>query len=204
MEPLRALQHPQSTPTCSYPQPDKCSPCTYIHLPEDSFYIILHLRLGFPSGLFASGFPTKTLNTHLLPIRAKCPTHLILLDLISRTVLGVEYKSLRSSLCSFLHSPVTSSLLGPNILLNTLFSNIFFISLLVSSLSILAFRYAFLFLKCLLASHLTLFRLSAFFWFGFCNHCILAWFLWSKKSKHSSSNHGLWCFNSYRTRLSLV
>jgi hypothetical protein len=26
-------------------------------------------------------------------------------------------------LCSFLHSPVTSSLLGPNIFLNTLFSN---------------------------------------------------------------------------------
>ena len=31
--------------------------------------------------------------------------------------------SLSSSLRSFLHSPVTSSLLGPNILLNTLFSN---------------------------------------------------------------------------------
>jgi len=30
---------------------------------------------------------------------------------------------LSSSLCSFLHSPVTSSLLGPNILLNTLFYN---------------------------------------------------------------------------------
>jgi hypothetical protein len=29
----------------------------------------------------------------------------------------------RSSLCSLLHSPVTPSLLGPNILLSTLFSN---------------------------------------------------------------------------------
>jgi len=37
--------------------------------------------------------------------------------------LGEEYRSLSSSLCSFLHSPVTSSLLGPNILLSTLFSN---------------------------------------------------------------------------------
>jgi hypothetical protein len=37
--------------------------------------------------------------------------------------LGEEYKSWSSSLCSFLHSPVTSSLLGPNILLSTLFSN---------------------------------------------------------------------------------
>jgi hypothetical protein len=38
-------------------------------------------------------------------------------------VLGEEYKSRSSSLCSFLHHPVTSSLFGPNILLSTLFSD---------------------------------------------------------------------------------
>jgi hypothetical protein len=36
--------------------------------------------------------------------------------------LGEEYRSLSSSLCSFLHSTVTSSLKGPNILLNTPYS----------------------------------------------------------------------------------
>jgi hypothetical protein len=36
--------------------------------------------------------------------------------LITRRILGEEYMSLSSSFCSFLHSPVTSSLLGPNIL----------------------------------------------------------------------------------------
>ena len=36
---------------------------------------------------------------------------------------GEEYRPFSSSLRSFLHSPVTSSLLGPNILLSTLFSN---------------------------------------------------------------------------------
>jgi hypothetical protein len=38
-------------------------------------------------------------------------------------ILGEEYRSRSSSLWRFLHSHVTSSFLGPNILLNTLFSN---------------------------------------------------------------------------------
>ena len=83
-----------------------------------------HLRLGLPSGLLPFGFPTNTLYTPLSsPIRATCQAHLIILDFITRTILGEEYKSFSSSLCSLLHSPVTSSLLGPDILLDTLFSN---------------------------------------------------------------------------------
>jgi len=59
----------------------------------------------------------------LSPIRSTFPAHLIPLDFITHTILGEEYKSFSSSLCTLLHSPVTSSLLGPNILLNTMFSN---------------------------------------------------------------------------------
>ena len=50
-----------------------------------------NLCLGLPSYLFPTGFPTKTLYTSLLsPIRATCPTHLILLALITQTVLDEE------------------------------------------------------------------------------------------------------------------
>ena len=81
-----------------------------------------HLRLGLSSGLFPSGFPTRTLYMRIIStMRAACPAHPSLLDLITWTIFAEEYRPLSSSLRSF-HSLVTSSLLGPNIL-NTLFSN---------------------------------------------------------------------------------
>ena len=47
------------------------------------------LRLVLPSGLFSSGFPTKTLFTPpFSPIRATWPSNLIHLYLITRIILG--------------------------------------------------------------------------------------------------------------------
>ena len=67
-----------------------------------------HLRLVFPTGLFHSGFHTKNLHTPLLfPVRAICPTYLILLDFITRIISGEVYRSSSFSLCSFLPSSVT-------------------------------------------------------------------------------------------------
>ena len=53
-----------------------------------------HLRLGLPSGLFPSGFPTKALYMPLIsPICATRPTHLILLDFIPRVIQVMSYLS---------------------------------------------------------------------------------------------------------------
>jgi hypothetical protein len=69
----------------------------------------LSLSLRFPhhQRLYASPLP----HTCYVP-----PSHSSWFNKPKKT-LGENYRSLSSSLCSFLHSPITSSLLGPNILI---------------------------------------------------------------------------------------
>jgi len=80
--------------------------------------VLSHLRLGLPCGPFPSGFSTTALYAPF-PIRTIYPPHLVLLDLITRIMFVEQYRSFISTLCSFLHSPVTPSLLVPDVLLNT-------------------------------------------------------------------------------------
>jgi hypothetical protein len=65
-----------------------------------------YLSLLLPSGLCSSGFPTS-----ILYVPVTCITHLNLLDLITL----ILFASRSSLVSSFLHFPVMSSFLGPNI-----------------------------------------------------------------------------------------
>jgi len=119
MEPECSLMHSRWPANCPYPVSDSSSPCFLILLLESPFNISSHLRIG----LIHLGLLVKTLYKPLLsPILVTCSAHHILLDLSTR-IRDEEYRSSSSALCSLLHSPVNFSLLGPNIIHRTIFSN---------------------------------------------------------------------------------
>jgi len=100
-----------------------------VYVPQ-SYSLKLNINIVLPSTPGSSKWSLSLRIPHQNPVHASslphsatCLVHLILLYLITRIILGEEYRLLSSSLCSFHHSTVPLSLLGPNILFSTLFSN---------------------------------------------------------------------------------
>ena len=116
--------HSQAFTTCLCPLPDQSYPCLFISLIEDPFNIILPPMPKSSKWSLSLRFPYQN-SVYTSPVShtCTCPSLLIPLDFITRRLFDKGYRSLSSLLCSLLHSPVTSSLLGPNIFLSTLFSN---------------------------------------------------------------------------------
>ena len=82
---------PPPVPILSQPDPVHTSTSHFLKI---RLNISSHLCLGLPSGLFLSGFPSKTLYMLLLaPIHATCPAHLILLNFITQTKMEEQYRS---------------------------------------------------------------------------------------------------------------
>ena len=108
--PILSQLHPVHTPTC--------------HFLKDHLNIILPSTPLSPRWSLSTKFPHQNpVNASPLPYTYYILAQLILLDFITRTILGEEQRSLGSLLYSFIHVHVASSLLGPNILLNTIFSH---------------------------------------------------------------------------------
>jgi hypothetical protein len=124
MQPNMSLPLLQEPPTCPRPETYQSSPCPLLASWRSVFKSYSQPRLGLPSGLLPSGLLNQILYAPLLSRRgATSPAHHLLFDLITRIIFCGEYRSLSSSSCSLLHYPVSLSLLGPNILLSTTFSN---------------------------------------------------------------------------------
>jgi hypothetical protein len=92
MESEGSLPCSQQSATGPYPEPDESNLYPLSYLFTIHFNIILHLRLVLPSGLFPSGFPTRT-SLSIPPLSyATCLAYLILHDLIILIVFGEDYK----------------------------------------------------------------------------------------------------------------
>jgi len=99
-----SIPHLQVPATCLYPETDQSSPWSPSHFLKIHLNIILLSTRGSSKWFLFLRFPTKALYTLLLSlIHATCPAHLILLELITRTihVFAEECRSLSSSLCSY-------------------------------------------------------------------------------------------------------
>jgi hypothetical protein len=97
------------------------SPCYELSLQRDFYYIILPSVIRSSDGLFLWGFMTKIFYALLTsPLHSAFHTNFILCEIPN---IRWKVQIIKLSLYNFFQPPITSCLLGTNILLSTLFSN---------------------------------------------------------------------------------
>jgi len=116
MEPKAPLLHLQVPTICPYPQPDQSSLCP---LPP-SHLLKIHLNIILPSMPGSSKWPPSLRFPHQNPVCNSPLPHTCYMPLPISFILIYHLnniwwhvRSLLSSLCTFLHSPLTSSLFSP-------------------------------------------------------------------------------------------
>jgi hypothetical protein len=94
MEPEVSLPWSHEPSTGPYPEPEQSIPSRSHPISLRSTLILFtHPRLGLPSDLFPSDFPTTIIYAFLLfHIRAPCPAHLFLLNMIILIMIDEKYK----------------------------------------------------------------------------------------------------------------
>jgi len=124
MEPESSLPHSQVPATCPCPEPAQSSPYPPSH------FLKIHLNIILPSTPWSPERSPSLRLSHQNPVHAPVLPHTRYMPRPSHSSrfyhphnIGWAVHIIKSSLCSFPHSPVISSLLGPNVLLNALFSN---------------------------------------------------------------------------------
>ena len=102
-----SLPHSKQPAFYSYPEPQESSRCPPSHFLKTHCNIILPFIPRSSKCFFPLRFPhLNSVCTYPRPLHATSPDHLIILNLFIRIMIGKEYRSQRSSLCSLLQFQV--------------------------------------------------------------------------------------------------
>jgi len=102
-----SLPHSKQPAFYSYPEPQESSRCPPSHFLKTHCNIILPFIPRSSKCFFPLRFPhLNSVCTYPRPLHATSPDHLIILNLFIPIMIGKEYRSQRSSLCSLLQFQV--------------------------------------------------------------------------------------------------